>query len=148
MAENNEKYKVMGFVYAMIAGALIVVIWGWYCLEQFTDWRITSLGGTADKDPISILFPAVTSVAAPVLALVFWRRAVGIAEHGVAVTATVLSIGNSIQSMRNVEFEYTHDGIVYRKKKSVDDYTSEELEPGGPLEIIVDKRNVKRILIK
>ncbi len=147
MNEPDSVHQVKGLPYLSYAAGAALGMWGWFSLEHFTNYRI-SHGGEAKAEPIHIAFPLIASVLAPIIALVMWRRAIGIAKHGVPVTATVRSISSVVKQMRNVSFEYEFQGVKYSKRKSIDCTCSDELTLGGEMEIIVDQRNPKRILLK
>ena len=145
---NERKFQeVKGSHYLIIASAIVIGMWGCYFLEQNTSLRLKNILGKAQEEPMEIIFPIITSVIAPVIFLVLWRRAVGIVENGVLTTATVLSVGSKVQSMRDVVFQYVFDSETYETKLSVTSAISDELEPDAKIEILVDKRKPSRILV-
>lgn len=146
--DEKKTHEVKFVSYVIIAAFIVITAWGWYLLEQLTQWRITTLLGTAYEEPLPILVPLVISVLVPISAVIFWKRAVGIACNGVFEKATVLAIGGEVQSMRNVKFEYVFGGNKYSKKMSISSAIADQLDLGGTLNIIVDKRKPTRVLVK
>ena len=148
MSEKQVDYEPQAMPFFFAAGMAVAALWGWYLLEQFTSLRITGLLGTASEDPIPIYFALAGTVIVPIVAAVFWRRAVGIVRNGVNGKGSVLSVGAKVEGLRNVEFEYEFEGANYTNKTSLDAETAEKLQPGDEIEIIIDKRKPTRVLVK
>ncbi len=144
----DEKRKVGAGLYFIGAGAVIAAMWGWFLLEQFTDFRVTNASGTVDSEPIHILFPAIATPLALVVALFLWRRAAGIVANGVPLEALVTAVGREIQSMRDVSLEYEFEGKGYQKKMSVSSAVADDLSEGDKLAVTVDKRNPARVVLQ
>jgi hypothetical protein len=148
MAEA-EKPRIPGAgMYFIGAGVAVLLIWGWFLLEHFTNLRIVRSGQEAGAASLPVAFPLVVTPLAFIIATILWRRAVGIVENGVPASATVKSVGGEFQGYREVSFDYTFEGASYSKKMSVIGVTAEKLNPGDALPIIVDKRNPKRVVVK
>ena len=148
MAET-EKPEVPGAgMYFIGAAVVVVLIWTWFLLEHFTNLRIVRWGQEASAEGMPVALPLVATPLALIIAAVLWRRAVGIAVNGMPASARVKSVGGEVQGYREVEFDYTFEGVSYSKKMSVIGVTAEKLKPGDALPIIVDKRNPKRVMVK
>lgn len=145
---ETKPERPSSFIYFGGAGFVIALLWVWFLIEHFTDWRIVRTGQEGRPESLPVLVPLIATPIAFVAALVLWRRAVGIVENGVPVSAVIKSIGGEVQGYREVVFDYEFDGASHSQKKSVIGITVEKLGPGSPLPIIVDKRNPKRVMVK
>lgn len=145
--EQQHGFKVRGALYYIPAAAIIAVMWAWWLLEQTTNWRITS-SGVANSEPIPILIPLIATVLAVPVAVILYRRALGIVANGVPVLATVVAVGGTVNSMRDVEFEYLFEGQSYTMNKSFSARTADGYSQGSELEVLVDRRNPKKVLVK
>ena len=145
---DEKSTQANAAIYFLGAGVTIALLWAWFALEHLTDLRVVGASGTVHDEPIHVLLPSIGTPLALLGALFLWRRAAGIAANGVPVSATVKKVGGACQSMRDVEFSYTFEGREYSKKASVVTAISDELSPGDPLDVIVDKRNPKRVMVK
>ena len=148
MADAAKPEKPSSFIYFLGAGVIVVLGWAWFLIEHFTDWRIVRTGQEARPESLPILVPLIGTPVALIVALILWRRAVGIVENGVPVDATITSIGGEVQGYREVNFDYVFEGTSYSKKMSMVGILVEKLAPGAPLPIVVDKRNPKRVAVK
>ena len=148
MGEESKVERPGATLYFLGAAVMTGLIWAWFLIEHFTNWRITRFGSQPQEDPLHIAFPLIVTPVVLIGALVLWRRAVGLAENGVPVNATIRSIGGEVQGYRDVVFDYTFEGASYSTKKSVIGITVAKLQAGEELPIIVDKRNPKRVMVK
>jgi hypothetical protein len=148
MSKEQGEYEAQAMPFFFGAAIAVAVMWGWYALEHFTNLRITGLFGTANEDAMPIYVALATTAIAPIVAAVFWRRAVGIVKNGVPGLGTVLSVGVKVQDLRDVEFEFEFEGVTYTNKTSMYVETADKLQPGDEIEIIIDKRKPTRVLVK
>lgn len=148
MNEKKMKPSVKGGPYCRAAAIGLCLFWGWYLLEHFTSWRWVHARSGAE--PISILYIAAGTVFAVLAPFAAWRWLESIAENGIPTVATVLSVDRKVtmgKSIRTVTFKYVFKGTEYTKKKSIISSVSDKLKCGGTLDIIVDKRRPKRVLV-
>lgn len=147
MSDEARPARPSGAIYSVGAGILILVLWGWFLLERFTPLRLVRPGQEASAEGIPLLVPLIATPIVLIVAFALWRRAVGIAENGVPLQATVLSTGAALQGMRNVVLEYSLEGVRYERKTSVPCAIADKLSAGSTVDVVVDKRNPKRMLL-
>lgn len=145
--EGGAGREVGAALYFASAAILIAILWGWFLLEQVTGLRLVRAGGTAQAEPVHVAFPLIGTPVVLLVAFVLWRRAAGIAAHGVEMDAAVRSVGGAVQGMRHVVLAYEFEGRSFEKKVSVVCAVSDKLSEGDTLRVLVDRRKPKRMMV-
>ena len=148
MEEQTEIKKVSFKLYMGIAGAMVVLFWGWWALEHFTDFRISRRGSNTRDEGISVMVAAAATPLSFVVAY-FWRRKdAGIAENGVLVDALIEKLGAGSSGMRDATITYTVSGVSYTVKKSISSSAFEGKQVCDTIKAVADLRKPKRVIVQ
>jgi hypothetical protein len=80
---------------------------------------------------------------------IWWRRDVGIIEHGEVIRATILKLGIlSAAGTQNVTLSYSYENRSFTVRKSISEVALHDKIVGDTLPIIIDRRNPKRFIAK
>ncbi len=146
--KHARRNVVKGWYYWVWAALALAGLWGWYFLEHTSNWRLSSHhGGETDTAPVSFVFIMVASWVAALVIFFLWRRAAGIAEHGVPVMAGVQYTQGAIHGMTNLVVEYEFKGAKHTGTVSVSTALTDKLSTGDLVPIIVDKYDSRRFIL-
>ncbi len=149
--ETEPIPPVRGIGYVLVPLGCIAMIWAWYLIENFTDWRITRSARrevlAVDARPLPIAFPLIGAPLIIVGGYLFWRRAKVIVSRGAWVTATITKFGMGIKGLQDVTLEYNFGDKRYRVQESVDDKVVEHKEIGDTIRIVVDQKKPTRFQV-
>jgi hypothetical protein len=148
MSDERSTYRINPLLYLAPAGAIVLVMWGWFLLEHFTDVRLVPTGAQGHRAPVSLAFTLIVSLAVPIVAFIMYRRAAAILLNALPVTAVVKALGAPGRRMQDIVLSYTFEGRQYTRKLSISTLSAEGLSPGSEVRILVDRRNPKTVLVK
>ncbi len=126
---------------------MVVVLWLWWSIEHYTDFRIRPRKSRGDSEPIDIMFALIGTPLILIGSLIWWKRDVGIAANGVSVTATIEKKGKSVSGMRNITLRYSVNDVSYKVKKSFSSIDFDDKNEGDLVDVIADKRNPKKVML-
>ena len=134
-------------IYLYTALFIIIILWAWWAIENYTDFRIRPRRSSGNSEAIDYIYPLIATPLTLIGAMIWWKRDAGMVANGVVVTATIAKIGRSVNSMRNITLNYSLDGISYNVKKSFSSVDFDGKQEGDSIELISDKRKPKKILL-
>ena len=131
MAQKREVWKAGYWM-----GAILVPAFAWI----FALYKIVI---KEDEDPgIYTTMALLTTIIAPIVAVIFLMRALSVAKNAVEVTGTILKLSAPRDLMLDVTFQYQHAGKTYKQRKSFGNERG--FVVGGPIELVIDSRKPKR----
>lgn len=120
-------------------------LWIWWLIENTTHFRFPP--SSAGRDAISLEYPLIATPVILLVVFLWWRRDVGIIEHGEVLHATILNSGIlSAAGTRNVTLSYQYDNQSFEVRKSLSEAALLDKKEGDLLAIIIDRRNPKRFI--
>ena len=146
-AEPKEVGKI-----TYILAAIVMPLFFWFNVAlHFIGYTIKPLFRLqkieeGDDPKIAITLALITTVVAPLLAYLYYRKAKSVAENAIEVIGVVKKVGGKLDSMVNVTFSYEVSGKRYKKRKSFD--TDGNFSVGQEIELVVDSRKPSRCYLK
>jgi hypothetical protein len=140
--------KVTPRIYFLTALFVVLALWGWWAVENYTDFRLSKRASGSREDPVDLWFPLVATPLAFLIAFWNWRRAIGISENGMVVDATIEKFGRRLEGAQDATVVYTVEGKTYKKKKGFNEDLFATRGVGDVIQIVVDRRNPKRFIVQ